>query len=227
MSYQEMKALSGANPFNTDADKAREIYNWISLGSDPDASYVGTATSSIMNAYARSGKFSDLKYLAAHHAMGVLDRAAESYRLTRKARFHRLVGGNFLQYALGIENAYENTRMSQNIDREVNKRAVENLIRAGAFDSFGAFRSQLIAVSDKLLDSIAGSRRQNVDGQMDFFGMSTQNAGRSGAGIQLPNIPEFALDERMRQIAVSLYESGGYKGSCYFVKTGEKVILGY
>ncbi len=82
---------------------------------------------------------------------------------------------------------------------EVNKRAVENLIRAGAFDSFGAFRSQLIAVSDKLLDSIAGSRRQNVDGQMDFFGMSTQNAGRSGAGIQLPNIPEFALDERMRQ----------------------------
>ncbi len=34
------------------------------------------------------------------------------------------------------------------------------------------------------------------------------------------------LDERMRQIAVSLYESGGYKGSCYFVKTGEKVILG-
>ncbi len=34
------------------------------------------------------------------------------------------------------------------------------------------------------------------------------------------------LDKRMRQIAVSLYESGGYKGSCYFVKTGEKVILG-
>lgn len=131
MSYQEMKALSGANPFNTDADKAREIYNWISLGSDPDASYVGTATSSIMNAYARSGKFSDLKYLTAHHAMGVLDRAAESYRLTRKARFHRLVGGNFLQYALGIENAYENTRMAQNIDREVNKRAGTVVTDAG------------------------------------------------------------------------------------------------
>mgnify|MGYP002508231713 CR=1 FL=1 len=51
---------------------------------------------------------------------------------------------------------------------DINKRAVENLIRAGAFDSFGAYRSQLIAVSDKLLDSIGGSRRQNVEGQLDF-----------------------------------------------------------
>ena len=41
---------------------------------------------------------------------------------------------------------------------DMNKRAVENLIRAGAFDSFGAYRSQLVAVSDKLLDSIAGSK---------------------------------------------------------------------
>ena len=82
---------------------------------------------------------------------------------------------------------------------DINKRAVENLIRAGAFDSFGAFRSQLIAVSDKLLDSIAASRRQNLDGQMDFFGMSAAAEKKPAASIQLPNIPEYALDERMRQ----------------------------
>ncbi len=82
---------------------------------------------------------------------------------------------------------------------DINKRAVENLIRAGAFDSFGVFRSQLISVSDKLLDSIAGSRRQNLDGQMDFFGLSAGAVRQSAASIHLPDIPEYAMDERLRQ----------------------------
>ena len=46
---------------------------------------------------------------------------------------------------------------------------MENLIRAGAFDCFGGYRSQLISVHEKLLDSIGESRRQNLEGQMDFF----------------------------------------------------------
>ncbi len=93
---------------------------------------------------------------------------------------------------------------------EVNKRAVENLIRAGAFDRFGDHRSQLVAVHDKLLDAIAGSRRQNVEGQMDFFGMSqTVNQPRFSA-LALPDIPEFSLEERMRQEreVAGLYLSG-------------------
>ena len=92
---------------------------------------------------------------------------------------------------------------------EINKRAVENLIRAGAFDSFGARRSQLLAVSDKLLDSIADSKRQNVEGQLDFFGLSA-SAGRQPAAIHLPDLPEFALEEKMRQEreVTGLYLSG-------------------
>ena len=82
---------------------------------------------------------------------------------------------------------------------DMNKRALENLIRAGAFDSFGAFRSQLIAVSDKLLDSIAGSRRQNVEGQLDFFGMNSSQERAASFHVHLPDIPEYALEERMRQ----------------------------
>ncbi len=81
---------------------------------------------------------------------------------------------------------------------DVNKRALENLIRAGAFDSLGAYRSQLLHISDKLLDSIADSRRQNVDGQLDFFGMSASSA-RQPVTIRLPEMPEFALEERLRQ----------------------------
>ncbi len=91
---------------------------------------------------------------------------------------------------------------------DANKRAVENLIRAGAFDSFGVYRSQLAAVSEKLLDSIAGSRRQNVDGQMDFFGMAA--GPRHSAEVALPDIPEFSLEERLRQEreVTGLYLSG-------------------
>ncbi|MDE7242894.1 MAG: DNA polymerase III subunit alpha [Oscillospiraceae bacterium] len=93
---------------------------------------------------------------------------------------------------------------------DVNKRAVENLIRAGAFDSFGVFRSRMVAVSDKLLDSIGESRRQNIDGQIDFFGMSQTASRKSSITIAYPNIPEYPMEERMRQEreVTGLYLSG-------------------
>ena len=93
---------------------------------------------------------------------------------------------------------------------DINKRAVENLIRAGAFDRFGAFRSQLAAVSDKLLDSIGESRRQNVEGQLDFFGMSAAPTRRRSVEMVLPPMPEFAPEELMRQEreVTGLYLSG-------------------
>ena len=95
-------------------------------------------------------------------------------------------------------------------DYDINKRAVENLIRAGAFDCFGAYRSQLVAVHDKLLDAIGDSRRQNVEGQLDFFGMSTGETRRTEGEVALPKMPEYALDERMRQEreVTGLYLSG-------------------
>ncbi len=80
---------------------------------------------------------------------------------------------------------------------EMNKRAVENLILAGAFDSFGCRRSQLAAVYEKLLDAVAASRRENVEGQLDLFG--TAQAGPPSDALVLPDIPEFPALERMRQ----------------------------
>ena len=79
---------------------------------------------------------------------------------------------------------------------DMNKRAVENLIRSGAFDSMKVRRSQLIQVFEKVLDSIAESRRKNVEGQLDLFGMA---AGEDAppAETPLPDIPEFTAAERM------------------------------
>ena len=78
---------------------------------------------------------------------------------------------------------------------EINKRAVENLIRAGAFDSTGAKRAQLIAVYEKVMDGIAEGNRVNVEGQIDFFGMGAETARQ--AALVLPDIPEFTPQELM------------------------------
>ncbi len=93
---------------------------------------------------------------------------------------------------------------------DMNKRAVENLIRSGAFDCLGARRSQLIAVYEKVLDSIASSRRQNVEGQLDFFGMAAASGGASHSRIDLPDIPEYTAAERMymEKETTGLYLSG-------------------
>ena len=91
---------------------------------------------------------------------------------------------------------------------EINKRAVENLIRAGAFDSTGAKRSQLIAVYEKVMDGIAEGNRTNVEGQIDFFGMGAETAQQ--AALVLPDIPEFTPQElmAMEKATTGLYLTG-------------------
>ncbi|MBQ7465888.1 MAG: DNA polymerase III subunit alpha, partial [Oscillospiraceae bacterium] len=92
---------------------------------------------------------------------------------------------------------------------EMNRRAVENLIRAGAFDSLGARRSQLMEVYQRVLDAVASQRKSNVDGQMDFFGMAAGSRG-GGSMIPLPDIPEFTADQLvfMEKETTGLFISG-------------------
>ncbi|MEI3361867.1 MAG: hypothetical protein V8R75_04420 [Oscillospiraceae bacterium] len=80
---------------------------------------------------------------------------------------------------------------------DMNKRAVENLIRSGAFDSLGARRSQLIQVYEKVMDSVAAVRRDNVEGQMDFFSMAAGTQSSAEKETPLPDIPEFSVQELM------------------------------
>ncbi len=53
--------------------------------------------------------------------------------------------------------------------KELNKRAVESLIKCGAFDCFGIFRSQLTNTYEAILDSVAQKRRSMLTGQMSLF----------------------------------------------------------
>ena len=73
-------------------------------------------------------------------------------------------------------------------DEGVNKRVVEGLIRAGAFDETGANRAQLLQVYETALDGAASVRKRNVEGQVSLFGELLEET--QDVSPRLPNIPE-------------------------------------
>ena len=54
---------------------------------------------------------------------------------------------------------------------ELNKRAVENFIKSGACDCLGFHRSEMLAAYDSMMDTIASTRKKNLEGQIGFFDM--------------------------------------------------------
>ncbi|HAE62595.1 MAG TPA: DNA polymerase III subunit alpha [Eubacteriaceae bacterium] len=51
----------------------------------------------------------------------------------------------------------------------LNKRAIESLIKCGAFDSFGVYRSRLMSSYEKIIDNILSDRKNKIDGQISLF----------------------------------------------------------
>ncbi len=90
---------------------------------------------------------------------------------------------------------------------ELNKRAVEQFIKCGAMDCFGNRRSELLAVFDSMMDSVADTRKKNLEGQMGLFGMLEED---SSAAIPIPKLPEKSKAElmSMEKEATGLYLSG-------------------
>ena len=91
---------------------------------------------------------------------------------------------------------------------ELNKRAVENFIKCGAMDCFGYHRSELLAVYDTIMDSVASSRKRNLEGQMGLFGMLEEDD--AAASIPIPKLPEIQRAERMlmEKETTGIYISG-------------------
>jgi len=91
---------------------------------------------------------------------------------------------------------------------ELNKRAVENFIKCGAMDCFGYHRSELLAVYDTMMDSIASSRKKNLEGQMGLFAMLQDED--EAAAIPIPKLPEISKADRMlmEKETTGIYLSG-------------------
>jgi len=81
--------------------------------------------------------------------------------------------------------------------RKVNRRVIESLIKAGAFDSLGAKRSQLFAVLDQAMEQAQSAQRDKLSGQKSLFGMLPQNEGAKTSALKLPEIPEWQESDRL------------------------------
>jgi DNA polymerase-3 subunit alpha len=53
--------------------------------------------------------------------------------------------------------------------RDLNKRTVESLIKCGAFDSFGIYRSRLMASFEKILERVSAKKKSMLTGQFSLF----------------------------------------------------------
>ena len=83
---------------------------------------------------------------------------------------------------------------------KVNKRMLEGLIKAGAFDSLGAKRSQLMAMLDQAVEDGAAAQREREMGQTSIFGEDVQGNGSAHGNVEptLPNLPEWDQAQRLK-----------------------------
>ena len=96
----------------------------------------------------------------------------------------------------------------QRMGEELNKRAVENFIKCGAMDCFGHHRSELLAVFEQMMDSMADSRKKNLDGQMGLFAMLEESD--TAAAVPIPPLPELRKTDMMamEKETTGIYLSG-------------------
>jgi DNA polymerase-3 subunit alpha len=80
-----------------------------------------------------------------------------------------------------------------------NKRVVESLIKAGAFDSFGYSRRSLVAVHEDVVDAVVVRKRNEAVGQFDLFvGLDAGEDGAdAGASVEVVDLPEWEKSVRL------------------------------
>ena len=87
-----------------------------------------------------------------------------------------------------FQNLKDFIERTQNV--EMNKRAIENFIKAGAFDSFGATRKQHMSVYAMILDSVVHSKRGVTAGQMSLFDIVSEE-DKKELEIKMPDVGEY------------------------------------
>ena len=99
--------------------------------------------------------------------------------------------------------------IERTIDTEVNKRVIENFIKAGAFDCFEANRRQLMMVYNSIVDSIMQNKKNSMAGQMSLFDIATEDV-KEEFEIKLPNVSEYRKSELLsfEKEVIGVYISG-------------------
>ncbi|MGD9277400.1 MAG: DNA polymerase III subunit alpha [Desulfobacterales bacterium] len=145
-----------------------------------------------------------VKYIAECRSHGIevippdINESGKEFSVTgSKIRFGLVAVKNVGENAIEsiVEARNEGGRFSSLCDfcervdlKKVNKRVVESLIKCGAFDSTGDYRSRMTASMENILDYGQRVQKERSDPQMGLFDMPG-----SGPAINLPPLPE--IDE--------------------------------
>ncbi|MCI8931323.1 MAG: DNA polymerase III subunit alpha [Lachnospiraceae bacterium] len=78
-------------------------------------------------------------------------------------------------------------------DKEVNKRAVENFIKAGALDGLDGTRKQFMSVYVQIMDSIQHDKKNNMAGQISLFDIVSEE-DKEDFEIKMPDVGEYSKE---------------------------------
>lgn len=89
--------------------------------------------------------------------------------------------------------------------KEMNKRAVESLIKSGALDELGSNRREMLMGISMVIDSLEADKRRNIEGQLGFF-----DGNKKAAEFDLPRADDFAQGDKlaMEKEVTGMYLSG-------------------
>ena len=92
---------------------------------------------------------------------------------------------------------------------QMNKRAVENFIKAGALDCLDGNRRQKMLVYQKISDSISQDKKNSLAGQMSLFDLVSEE-DKKEFEIRMPDVEEFGKEELLgyEKEVLGIYLSG-------------------
>ena len=165
-----------ANLISSVMDSASKLYLYVSeaksMGIDVIAPDVNL---SYQKFFAKDGKIifglSGIKNLGINFINAIIDA--------------RQKDGEFLNFKDFLE------RVEAIDSRALNKKGLESLIKAGAFDSLGYARSKLMAVYEKAMTNVHEGQKVNVKGQMNLLDMTGETNKNSTEDITFPDVSEY------------------------------------
>ncbi len=98
------------------------------------------------------------------------------------------------------------TRMA---DKDINKKTIENFIKAGAFDSLPGTRKQFMSAYVQIMESIIHDKKNNMAGQISLFDIVDEDQ-KEEYDVRLPDVGEYSKEMMLsfEKEVLGIYVSG-------------------
>ena len=116
-----------------------------------------------------------------------------------------------------LNGPYKNLKdfISRQGNKEVNRRTIENFIKAGALDSLEGTRKQKMIVYVQIMDEVSRERKTSMTGQMSLFDLVDEET-KAAMEIRMPDVGEYDQSEKLffEKEVLGVYLSGHPLEAC-------------